>query len=102
MNMLKLKVVSLLTGILITLLTGYVHTVQLIGGTQYGYPLTWLVQRVLAPIYNPWFINYFNFVIDVLIWSFLAWVVLEVVQRHMKHASPRSKQKKVPARRRRR
>lgn len=104
MNKLKLKVIALLVGVLITLLTGYANTLQLIGATHFGYPLTWLTQRVIAPIYNPWFINYFNFVVDVLVWSVLTWIVLDVLQRHVARASPapRHAVKKGHARRRRR
>ena len=103
MNKLKLKVIALLVGVLITLLTGYASTLQLIGATHFGYPLTWLTQRVIAPIYNPWFINYFNFVVDALVWSVLAWVLLDVMQRHAPRSpAPRHAVKKRHAQRRRR
>ena len=103
MYKLKLKVIAVLLGVLITLLTGYASTLQLIGATNFGYPLTWLTQRVIAPIYNPWFINYFNFVVDILVWSFLAWVLLDVTQRHSPRSpAPKINAKKVRLKRRRR
>ena len=103
MKKLKLKVIAVLLGVLITLLTGYASTLQLIGATNFGYPLTWLTQRVIAPIYNPWFINYFNFAVDILIWSVLAWILFDVMQRHASRASaPRPAVKKGHVKRRRR
>ena len=98
-----MKVIAILVGVLITLLTGYASTLRLIGATNFGYPLTWLTQRVIAPIYNPWFINYFNFVVDILVWSLSAWVLLDVMQRHATRSlTPRHTVKKRPTKRRRR
>ncbi len=72
-------IISVLLGILITLLTGFLSTSHLLGATHYGFPSTWMVYMVVSPVYNPVALNYTNFVIDVAVWSVVAWVVLSLL-----------------------
>ena len=76
MNGLKLVVVSVVLGASITLLTGEVNTLHLIGGSAYGLPAAWLNDRVLSPVYNPWFVNWVSLVIDVVLWAVVVGLVL--------------------------
>jgi hypothetical protein len=69
---------SVIGGMAITLLTGLVNSTpeQLVGGTWYGYPTSWIIRLVLAPQYNPWSFQAANFVIDVIVWSVVVAIVL--------------------------
>jgi hypothetical protein len=82
MNSIKNTVISVVSGAVITAITGEFNSTpgQLIGASWYGYPLSWLTKRVLAPQYNPWFINYTNLVGDVLIWSGIVCVILILIK----------------------
>lgn len=81
MNGLKLVVASVVLGAIITLLTGEVNTLQLMGGSSYGLPATWLNYRVLSPVYNPWFVNWAGLVIDIVLWSVVVGLVLMALRR---------------------
>lgn len=74
---------SIFCGELITLLTGVVDSTppMLVGATHYGYPFAWLFRLVLAPEYNPWRIDLFNFIADIVVWSVIVAIVVFVVAR---------------------
>jgi hypothetical protein len=77
----KLAVFSIVGGIVVMLLTGFVSNtpVMWVGATLFGYPFPWLIRMVLAPEYYPWRIDTLNFIVDVIIWStivFIAWFAL--------------------------
>ena len=78
MNGLKFVVVSILVGVVVTLLTGYVNSTpsQLLGATWYGFPATWLRYLVVGPQYNPWVVSILGLVVDVVLWSVVAALVL--------------------------
>jgi hypothetical protein len=69
---------SIIFGIVITLLTGLISNTQakLVGATHYGYPLVWLIRRVLAPQYFPWRIDTVNLIIDIIIWTSVIGIIL--------------------------
>jgi hypothetical protein len=67
-------------GIVATLVTGLINTTPegLVGGVWYGWPTSWLVRRVLAPQYFPWFPNYTNFVLDVIFFAAVIYAILVI------------------------
>jgi hypothetical protein len=56
-------------GIAITLLTGLYPIETRLGATMYGLPVAWLVRRVTAPEYGPWYIDWLGLIVDVLVWT---------------------------------
>jgi len=82
-------VVSILGGEIITLLTGLFSNTpeMLVGAEQYGFPLAWLIRMIVAPEYNPWRIEFVNFLADVVVWSVILIVVVFIVEKVRKPAS---------------
>ncbi len=78
---LSLVLVSILGGELITLLTGLIPNTpgMLVGAVHYGYPLPWLFRMVIAPWYNPWRMDLWNFLGDTLVWFIIVALVAFVV-----------------------
>jgi len=78
MNGLKLGIVSVIVGTLITLLTGYINSTpgQLVGATWYGLPATWLRYLVIGPQYNPWVVDTTGLLADIVLWSVVVGLVL--------------------------
>ena len=68
--------VSIGAGVVLTFLTGIVRLRTLAGGEHYGFPAAWLVRRVLAPEYFPWRIEPLGLVVDLAVWTAVAFVVL--------------------------
>ncbi len=89
MNTTNRLVVSILGGEIITLLTGlFSNTPQmLVGAEHYGFPLAWLIRMIVAPEYNPWRIEFVNFLADVVIWSVILLVIVFIVEKVRKPAS---------------
>ncbi len=89
---------SVAGGVVITLITG-LYSNGLIGATRFGFPIYWLVRRVLAPQYNPWHIYVIGLVVDIVIWTLIIEIIY-LAGRVLKKgdSKPRAKQK---ARRRR-
>ncbi len=89
MNTTNRLVVSILGGEIITLLTGlFSNTPQmLVGAEHYGFPLAWLIRMIVAPEYNPWRIEFVNFLADVVVWSVILLVVVFIVEKVRKPAS---------------
>jgi hypothetical protein len=89
MNTTNRLVVSILGGEIITLLTGlFSNTPQmLVGAEHYGFPLAWLIRMIVAPEYNPWRIEFVNFLGDVVVWSVILLVVVFIVEKVRKPAS---------------
>ena len=83
MNM-KLVVISVLGGVVVTLLTGLLSNIVLLGAEHYGYPLAWLVRLVLAPEYFPWQVNVLNLIVDLIIWIIIVGIVANVLTRTRK------------------
>jgi hypothetical protein len=68
---------SIVGGVAITLVTGLIRTpgASLIGGTGYGFPMTWVTRRVLAPQYFPWFPHATGLIVDIVIW----FIIIEIL-----------------------
>ena len=89
MNTTKRLVVSIIGGVIITLLTGlFPSTPQmLVGAAWYGFPFAWLIRMVVAPEYNPWRVEYLNFIADIVVWSVILLVIVFIVDKVRKPAS---------------
>jgi len=79
----KILLSSIISGVIITLLTGLISNTSPMwaGAVLYGYPLAWLIRRVVAPEYFPWQVNLLNLVADIIIWAVIVSVVLLVLAR---------------------
>ena len=80
----KFVVFSVIGGIVLTLLTGFVTNTVLLGAEHYGYPMAWLIRLVLAPEYFPWRVNVLILIIDLIIWIVIVGVVVAVLTRGRK------------------
>ena len=89
MNTTNRLVVSILGGEIITLLTGLFSNTpeMLVGAEHYGFPLAWLIRMIVAPEYNPWRIEFVNFLADVVVWSVILLVIVFIVDKVRKPAS---------------
>jgi hypothetical protein len=67
--------VSLVAGVIVTLITGLVQNKVLIGATHYGWPIAWRIIRVLAPEHNPLKIIPLWFVIDTAFWAIIFYLI---------------------------
>lgn len=83
MNAKRIVIFSVVGGLLIALLTGFVSNTppMLLGAMWYGYPLAWLIRLVLAPEYFPWRVEVFGLVADTIIWCIVVGVILSVSTR---------------------
>jgi hypothetical protein len=83
LNGLKAVTLAVAGGVVITLLTGLVDNTPegLMGAVWYGYPLPWLVMRVLAPQYFPWVLRPLRFIVDIVVWSIVVWVILFLLSK---------------------
>jgi hypothetical protein len=89
MNTTSRLVVSILGGEIITLLTGLFSNTpeMLVGAEHFGFPLAWLIRMIVAPEYNPWRIEFVNFLADVVVWSVILLVIVFIVEKVRKPAS---------------
>ena len=71
-------ILSLMGGVLITLLTGLRSNMPalLVGALHYGYPLPWIFRLVVAPEYFPWSVDIVALVVDVVIWTMIVGLAL--------------------------
>jgi len=83
MNRTDRLVVSILGGETVTLLTGlFSNTPQmLLGAERYGFPLAWLIRMIVAPEYNPWRIDFLNFLADLIVWSVIVVVIVFILEQ---------------------
>jgi len=88
MNMTNRLVVSILGGEVVTLLTGLMSNTpqMLVGAEHFGFPLAWLFRMIVAPEYNPWRIDFLDFLADLVVWSAIICVVLFVLEKTRKPA----------------
>jgi hypothetical protein len=89
MNTTNRLVVSILGGEIVTLLTGLFSNTpeMLVGAEHYGFPLAWLIRMIVAPEYNPWRIEFVNFLVDLVVWSVILLVIVFIVEKVRKPAS---------------
>jgi hypothetical protein len=82
-------VVSIVGGVVITLATGLFSSTpgMLVGAEWYGFPLAWLIRMIVAPEYNPWKVEYVNFIADVVVWSVILFVIIFIVDKVRRPAS---------------
>ena len=79
----KQLILSALVGVVITLISGLISNTSpmLLGAVQYGYPFPWLFRRIVAPEYFPWAVDTGNLVVDIVLWSIVAGIVLVLLNR---------------------
>jgi hypothetical protein len=89
MNTTNRVVVSIVGGEVVTLLTGLFSNTpeMLVGAEHYGFPLAWLIRMIVAPEYNPWRIEFVNFLADVVVWSVILLVIVFIVGKARKPTS---------------
>ena len=89
MNTTRRLVVSILGGVIIALLTGLFSNTpeMLLGAEHYGIPFAWLIRMIVAPEYNPWRIEFLNFLADVVVWSVILFVIVLIVEKIRKPAN---------------
>jgi hypothetical protein len=89
MNTTSRLLVSIFGGEIITLLTGlFSSTPQMLVGAQwYGFPLAWLIRMIVAPEYNPWKVEFLNFIGDIIVWSVVLFVIVFIADKVRKPAS---------------
>ena len=90
MNATGRLVVSILGGVIITLLTGFFFSStpqMLVGAEWFGFPLAWLIRMIVAPEYNPWRVEFRSFLADVVVWSVILFVIVYVVDKVRRPAS---------------
>ena len=85
----KTVILSLIGGVLITLLTGLCSNIPtlLVGAVHYGYPLPWLFRLVVASEYFPWSVDLVAFVVDIVIWTTVISLALIVWAKVRTHAA---------------
>lgn len=78
MKPVKLLVSAVIGGIVITLLTGLLENTpeMLVGATWYGYPLAWLVRKIIAPQYFPWVVQPLSLIADIIFWAVVVAIIL--------------------------
>jgi hypothetical protein len=76
-------IVALVIGIIISGLTGLINTTPvIIGATWYGWPVAWMYNYVTYPPSTAF--NYVNLVVDIVIWTVVAFVILWIAMRGKK------------------
>lgn len=78
--------ISIVAGVVITMLTGLVSTTppMLVGAQWYGYPLPWLYKLVIAPEYFPWRADPLNLIADIVVWAVIVGIILFIVKKARK------------------
>ncbi len=71
-------------GAVVTLLTGFLANIVLLGAEHYGYPMAWLIRLVLAPEYFPWRVNVPNLIVDLTVWTIIAGILVALLTRRKK------------------
>ena len=86
MKTLKTIIGGVMGGVVITLATAVYNATPagLVGATWYGFPLGWLIKRVVAPQYNPWALSYTGLVVDLVVWFIVMFIILMLVGMTMK------------------
>jgi hypothetical protein len=86
MDKMKLSVLAVAVGVVVTLVTGLIENMpaMLVGAVHYGYPMAWLIRMIVGPEYNPWVVNPLGLIVDIVVWTLVAWIVLFVATRPKK------------------
>ena len=72
---------SVAGGVLLTLMTGLVPLRALLGATHYGFPMAWLIRRVLAPESFPWRVSWLGLFVDLAVWTVVVLAILVLYER---------------------
>jgi hypothetical protein len=72
---------AIIGGMAMTLLTGFVPFRSLLGAVHYGWPIPWLLRRIVAPEYFPWSVNWGGLALDLVGWTLVAFVLLALYDR---------------------
>ena len=85
--------VSVVTGLAITLITGLVDVtpLQLAGATWHGWPLAWLYVIIYPG--SPISVNWLNLIGDIIIWFVIALAVALAISKFKKTPKPRMRSK---------
>ena len=88
-SMVNRLVVSILGGVIVTLLTGLLPNTphMLVGAVYYGFPIAWLFKMIVAPEYNPWRFDFPKFLADMIAWSVVSLVIVFILEKVGKPAS---------------
>jgi len=80
-NQVKLGIIALVGGIIITMLTALVNMTPagLMGATWYGLPLPWYIVIVYPG--SPTRIRPLRLIADIVVWAIVVWVVLFVISK---------------------
>ena len=81
MNMKLMVLVSVVAGLVITLITGLINVtpMQLVGATWHGWPFPWFYVIVYPG--SPISINWLNLIGDIIVWFVIALIVALVISK---------------------
>jgi len=88
----KTPIYSILTGILITLITGLFPNVFLLGVSYFGYFLPWLRRIVYQGA--PFEVLWINFFVNIVIWSVLIYLAIVSIEEEKGKKKPIRKTKR--------
>ena len=91
-NQYKIPIYSLVTGIVLTLITGMFPNVFLLSYGTWGYFLPW-AKRALQ-FMAPFEIIWINFIVDVIIWSVLIYLAILSIEEEKVKKKPVKKKRK--------
>ena len=68
---------SVAGSIALTLASGLIQSTPgaLVGASWYGWPVTWIRKLVIAPQYNPWVVDWYGLIIDLIFWFVVFYVI---------------------------
>jgi hypothetical protein len=77
---------AIAAGVLASIIAGLFSNTpaQMVGAVHYGYPLPWLIRMIVAPQYFPWEVDYFGLLLDIIVWTVLAGVLIGIFARARK------------------
>jgi hypothetical protein len=79
---------SLIVGVILTLLFGLIPFIALTGGTNYGLPTAWIDRVVLAQKFEPWRIRWTGFILDTIYWAIIVFLVFKIHEKVRYSAIP--------------
>ena len=81
MNMKLMVLVSVVAGLVITLVTGLldVTPMQLVGATWHGWPLAWFY--VIVYLGSPTSVDWLNLIGDIIVWFVIVLIVALVISK---------------------
>ncbi len=80
-------VYSVISGFVVTLITALLPNTAMIGTSGYGYPFPWLAQSFYPPG-GPMMLLWSGLIIDHLVWTVVAFLVIKLYQKLRKEEPP--------------